>query len=56
MIENRKWFKGSRDRGLITFKFIYISTHNEENLKNTYHFEGFFEDYFILIMNKSFPQ
>ncbi len=33
MIENRKWFKGSRDRGLITFKFIYISTNNEENLK-----------------------
>ena len=33
MIENRKWFKGSRDRGLITFKFIYINTHNEENLK-----------------------
>ena len=33
MIENRKWFKGSRDRGLITFKLIYISTHNEENLK-----------------------
>ena len=33
MIENRKWFKGSRDRGLITFKFIYISTYNEENLK-----------------------
>ena len=33
MIENRKWFNGSRDRGLITFKFIYINTHNEENLK-----------------------
>ena len=33
MIENRKWFNGSRDRGLITFKFIYNSTHNEENLK-----------------------
>ena len=33
MIENRKWFKGSRDRGLITLKFIYIRTHNEENLK-----------------------
>ena len=33
MIENRKWFKGSRDRGLITFKFIYINTHNEEFLK-----------------------
>jgi len=33
MIENRKWFKGSRDRGLNTFKFIYIKTHNEENLK-----------------------
>ena len=33
MIENRKWFKGSRDRGLITFKFININTHNEENLK-----------------------
>ena len=33
MIENGKWFKGCRDRGLITFKFIYISTHNEENLK-----------------------
>ena len=33
MIENRKWFKGSRDRGLITFKFIYINTDNEENLK-----------------------
>ena len=33
MIENRKWFKGSRDRGLITFKFINISTYNEENLK-----------------------
>ena len=33
MIENRKWFKGSRDRGLIPFKFIYISTYNEENLK-----------------------
>jgi len=33
MIENRKWFKGSRDRGLFTFKFIYINTHNEENLK-----------------------
>ena len=33
MIENRKWFKGSRDRGLITFKCIYISTYNEENLK-----------------------
>ena len=32
MIENRKWFKGSRDRGFITFKIIYISTHNEENL------------------------
>ena len=35
MIENRKWFKGSRDRGLITFKFIYINTHNEESLKNS---------------------
>jgi len=34
MINNRKWFKGSRDRGLITFKLIYINTHNEENLKN----------------------
>ena len=33
MIENRKWFKGSRDRGLITFKFININTNNEENLK-----------------------
>ena len=33
MIENRKWFKGSRDRGLITFKLIYINTHNKENLK-----------------------
>ena len=33
MIENRKWFKGSRDRRLITFKFININTHNEENLK-----------------------
>ena len=33
MIENRKWFKGSRDRGLITFKFININTHNEENFK-----------------------
>tara|TARA_B100000579_G_scaffold435233_1_gene457987 strand:+ start:788 stop:940 length:153 start_codon:yes stop_codon:yes gene_type:complete len=33
MIDHRKWFKGSRDRGLITFKFIYINTHNEENLK-----------------------
>ena len=33
MIENRKWFKGSRDRGLITFKFIYINTHNEIFLK-----------------------
>ena len=33
MIENRKWFKGSRDRGLITLKFIYINTHNEENLR-----------------------
>ena len=33
MIENRKWFKGSRDRGLITFKFININTHNGENLK-----------------------
>ena len=33
MIENRKWFKGSRDRGLITFKLIYINTHNEKNLK-----------------------
>ena len=33
MIENRKWFKGSRDRGLISFKFIYINIHNEENLK-----------------------
>ena len=33
MIDDRKWFKGSRDRGLITFKFININTHNEENLK-----------------------
>ena len=33
MIENRKWFKGSRDRVLITFKFININTHNEENFK-----------------------
>ena len=33
MIDNRKWFKGSRDRGLITFKFIFINTHNEEFLK-----------------------
>jgi len=33
MIENRKWFKGSKDRGLITFKFICINTHNEEFLK-----------------------
>ena len=32
MLEKRKWFKGSRDRGLITFKFIYINTHDEENL------------------------
>ena len=30
MIENRKWFKGSKDRGLITFKFICINTNNEE--------------------------
>ena len=30
MIENRKWFKGSKDRGLLTFKFICINTHNEE--------------------------
>ena len=34
MIDHRKWFKGSRDRGLITFKFININTHNEEFLKN----------------------
>jgi len=33
MIENRKWFKGSRDRGLITFSFINIDTHNKEYLK-----------------------
>ena len=33
MIGNRTWFKGSRDRGLNTFKFIYINTENEENLK-----------------------
>ncbi len=33
MIENRKWFKGSRDRRLITFKFISINTHTDENLK-----------------------
>ena len=33
MIENRKWFKVSSDRGLTTFNFIYINTHNEENLK-----------------------
>ena len=33
MIENRKWFKGSRDRGLITFNFICINNHNEEFLK-----------------------
>ena len=33
MIENRKWFKGSKDRGLISFKFICINNHNEEFLK-----------------------
>ena len=33
MIENRKWYKGSRYRGFITFKFIYINTYNEEFLK-----------------------
>ena len=33
MIENKKWFKGSRDRGINTFKFININTHNEKNLK-----------------------
>ena len=33
MIDNRKWFKGSRNRGLITFKFIFINTRNEEFLK-----------------------
>ena len=33
MIDNRKWFKGSRDRGLIPFKFIFINTHNAEFLK-----------------------
>ena len=33
MIENRKWFKGSKNRGLITFKFIYINSHNDKFLK-----------------------
>ena len=32
MIENRKWFKGSRDRRLYDFKVIYKNTDNEENL------------------------
>ena len=36
MIENKEWFKGSRNRGLITFKFIYINTQNEENLNKNY--------------------
>ena len=33
MIENRKWFKGSRDRVLSTIQVRYINSHNEENLK-----------------------
>ena len=33
MIENRKWFKGSRDRRLYAFKVIHKNTDSEENLK-----------------------
>ena len=33
MIERRKWFKGSRDRGLIALRLICINTYNEEFLK-----------------------
>ena len=34
MIENRKWFKGSRDRVLNTIHGRYINSDNQENLKS----------------------
>ena len=33
MIEKRKWFKVSRDRGLNTFKISHINFDDEENFK-----------------------
>ena len=33
MIENRKWFKGSRDRVINTIHIRYINSDNEENLQ-----------------------
>ena len=33
MIENRKWFKGSRDRVINTIHVRFINSDNEENLK-----------------------
>ena len=33
MTENRKWFKGSRDRGLFPSKVTYINNENKEYLK-----------------------
>ena len=33
MIENRKWFKGSKDRGLNAIKVRHINSDNEENLE-----------------------
>ena len=33
MIENSKWFKGSRDRGLNTINFRHKNLDNGENLK-----------------------
>ena len=33
MIENRKWFKGSRDRVINTIHIRCINSDNEENLK-----------------------
>ncbi len=47
MIGNRKWFKGCRDRGLITFKFININTHNEENLKRNNLIKLIKDDYYL---------
>jgi len=34
MIENKKWFKGSRERVINTIHVRYINSDNEENLKN----------------------
>tara|TARA_Y100001933_G_scaffold77420_1_gene78639 strand:- start:166 stop:318 length:153 start_codon:yes stop_codon:yes gene_type:complete len=33
MIENKKWFKGCRDRVINTIHTRYINSDNEENLK-----------------------